>query len=162
MGAPSLTLRRQHISTTAAGPSRPPQATAGFTLTEMLIVVAIITIIAAFALPNYGKQMERTRRTDAQDALLQIAAEQEKFYIDNNTYTATLSQLGFPDEVSSNGYYALAATVPDAGDSYTITATPVAGGAQANDTLCTSLSYDHTGRRTATDGSNDTTAECWR
>ncbi|MEM9386118.1 MAG: type IV pilin protein [Pseudomonadota bacterium] len=143
-----------------------PRSAVGFTLTELLIVVAIITIIAAFALPNYGKQMERARRTDAQDALLQLAAEQEKFFIDNNTYTGNLTTLGYPSGVSSNGYYTLGASIDDGPDTYTITAIPIAGGAQANDTPCGFFSYDHTGRRFAADGdgegANDTTDQCWR
>ncbi len=135
----------------------------GFTLTEMLVVVAIIAIVAALALPNYTKQMQRTRRTDAQDALLQVAAEQEKFFIDRNTYTSNLAELGFGDPaVSASGYYELAVELPEDTDGFTVTATPVSGGPQTGDTTCTQLSYDHTGRRAATDGSEDTTGQCWR
>lgn len=63
----------------------------GFTLIELMIVVVIIGIVAAIAYPSYTKHMVQTRRSDAQIALTQIAALQEKFYSDCNHYAQVLT-----------------------------------------------------------------------
>ncbi|MEO0971670.1 MAG: type IV pilin protein [Pseudomonadota bacterium] len=139
-----------------------PRPALGFTLTELLIVVAIIAIVAAFALPNYTRQMQRTRRADALDAVLQIAAEQEKRYIDSNTYASDVADLGFTPATSANGYYTLETAVTDGGAGFTVTATAASDGPQTRDTPCQVFTYDHTGRRGASDGTDDTTDECWR
>ncbi|WP_320158968.1 type IV pilin protein [Marinobacter litoralis] len=58
----------------------------GFTLIELMIVVAIIGIIAAIAYPSYQEYVERTRRGDAKAVLMQFASAMERFYTQNNTY----------------------------------------------------------------------------
>jgi type IV pilus assembly protein PilE len=137
-------------------PSRPR----GFTLTELVIVVAIIAIIAAFAFPNYTRQLQRSRRIDAVDALLQIAGEQEKFFLRANTYTDSLADLGFEPAVTANGYYSLSLTQTD--DGWTATAVPN-GSPQDTDTTCVSFSFDQEGRKRAVDDEDaDTTDLCWR
>ena len=133
----------------------------GFSLLEMLIVVTIVGIVAAFALPNYTRQMEASRRMDAKDALLQLAAEQEKFYMTNSTYAADLSELGFPTELSVNGYYGL--SVAADAETFTLTATPASGSPQQKDNGCQEFTLNHQGLRTAKDGDGaDAATECWR
>jgi type IV pilus assembly protein PilE len=68
----------------------------GVTLMELMIVVVIISILTAIAYPNYLQYAARAKRTEARAALLQIATNQERFYLQNNTYTENLTQLGFP------------------------------------------------------------------
>ncbi len=68
----------------------------GVTLMELMIVVVIIGILTAVAYPNYRQYAARAKRTEARAALLQIATNQERFYLQNNTYTENLTQLGFP------------------------------------------------------------------
>lgn len=72
----------------------------GITLIELMIVVAIIGILAAIALPSYNQYVERTRAADAQGALMSLANALERYHTQNNTYVgATLGAGGiFPNE----------------------------------------------------------------
>lgn len=143
---------------------------AGFTLIELMVVVAVIAILAAIAIPSYSRYVYRARRIDGQQLLLKIATAEERYYALNNKY-AVLSAVGFSSDTvtSEKGYYtatvptsALAAAtingVSAAAQSFTATATPV--GAQAND-QCTSLVIDNTGAKTYTPTSGVTNGTCW-
>ncbi len=68
----------------------------GVTLLELMIVVVIISILTAIAYPSYRQYVTRAKRTEAKAALLQIATFQERFYLQNNTYTTNMTALGFP------------------------------------------------------------------
>jgi len=67
----------------------------GVTLTELMVVVVIIGILTMVAYPNYRQYAARAKRNEARAALLQIATNQEKFYLQNNTYTTDMTELGF-------------------------------------------------------------------
>lgn len=126
----------------------------GMTLIEIMIVVVIIGILASIAIPAYSQYVMRAKRTDATTALLQIAAAQERFYLQNNTYSgdpAALGVAGTPDNL-----YALAIAGAGAAG-YTATAT--AQGSQAADTDCATFSINQLGQRTATGADAD---NCWR
>jgi type IV pilus assembly protein PilE len=73
----------------------------GYTLIEILIVVAILGLLAAIAIPSYQNSILASNRSVAQAALLDLANRQEQFYLDNRTYTADLTNLG--GMVFSNG-----------------------------------------------------------
>ena len=114
----------------------------GFTLIELMIVVAVIAVLGAIALPSYQDYVRKGRRADGR-ALIQAAAlAQEKVRLGSVTYTTTLANLtgacaGSPCN-SDQGYYAL--TVPAAtATGYSLTATPQ--GAQASDSACATLTY---------------------
>lgn len=62
---------------------------------ELLLVVVIIGILATVAYPNYREFAARAKRTEARAALLKIATNQERFYLQNNTFTSDLTVLGF-------------------------------------------------------------------
>jgi len=130
---------------------------AGVTLIELLVIVVIIGILAGIAYPSYRNYTQKSRRSDAQILLLQVAAKQEKFFSDCATYAAALDGtqmvcttgklgLGVATPLSNQGDYQLAA--PEAGNitgpacqrgtaganlscGFTLTANPVAGKSQA-------------------------------
>ena len=68
----------------------------GVTLMELMIVVVIIGILTAVAYPSYRQYLQRAKRNEAKAGLLQIATNQERFYLQNNTYTTDMTALGFP------------------------------------------------------------------
>ena len=135
---------------------------AGFTLIELMIVVAIVGIIGAIAFPSYDSYMKKSRRSDAKVGMAKIADRLERYYINNDTYTTTVTDLGFADNQSENGYYTFAISTTNARANYTITAT--AQGAQTQDTDtsagdCTVMTLDSTGLKGAPNTS--TPEKCW-
>jgi len=138
---------------------------AGATLLELMIVVTVIGILGLIAIPSYRQYTMRAHRTEAKAALLRLATNEERFYLQNRTYSANVdSGVGFGAATSENGVYALAlATNAGWTQDYTATATAVAGGGtngidQTADTDCTSFSITSTGVRSAT---GDRAARCW-
>jgi type IV pilus assembly protein PilE len=117
--------------------------TRGFTLTEVMIVVAIIAIIAAVALPSYQDNIRKGRRAAAQTFMMEVANKQQQFLLDSRTYAATTAALSLtpPNEVS--GYYTFTIATGATPPSYTITATPA--GAQLPDGP---LTLDNLGAKT--------------
>ena len=89
----------------------------GVTLLELMIVVVVIGVLAVVALPNYREFSARARRAEAKSALLQIATQQERHYLSNNTYTQDMTRLGFAAagcNDSSGGSYSVCVTAADA------------------------------------------------
>jgi type IV pilus assembly protein PilE len=130
----------------------------GMTLIELMIVVVVVAILASIAVPSYRSYVLRTHRTEAKSALLALAAQQEKFYVQNNRYADTAeiddappTGLGMPT-TTENGWYTIA--IVD-GDAAAFSATATATGGQSEDTHCASFTIDETGDRDAT---ND---DCW-
>lgn len=141
---------------------------AGFTLIELMVVIAIVGILASIAYPAYRRQVMRAQRTDATAALLRVAAAQERYYLQNNSYAATAAittappaGLGIPG--TDRRYYTLTIESTDLAAGFTAVAVPVAGGPQVGDTDCARFTLTEALLRGATKSSGtDNTATCWR
>lgn len=130
----------------------------GFTLIELVVVVAIIGILAAIAYPSYQKSAAKGRRSDAITALMQEAALQERYAIQNNGCYAD-APLG---DYSSNQNYVITLTNVVCAGVPTYTATATATGAQTSDTDCAVISLDSTGAKIAQDSAGtDSSSTCW-
>ena len=126
-----------------------------------MITVTIIAIVTSIALPSYREHVKRTMRTDATSALLRLAAEQEKFYISNNSYTTDLDDLNITG--TNEGLYTLAITSENLVTTFIATASRTPGESQEHDDKCASFSINANGNRGAIgDGSTDTTESCWK
>ena len=131
----------------------------GITLLELMIVVVVVGILGAIAVPSYRQYVMRSQRTEAKSALLRLQTNQERFYLTNRTYSGDPVALGFAGSLTERGTYTLAIAGAGA-NGYTATATPRAGAAinMTADAQCTSFSITAQGVRTAT---GSAAANCW-
>jgi type IV pilus assembly protein PilE len=134
----------------------------GFTLIELMIVVAILGIVIAFGYPAYRDQIAKARRADGMAFILDIADRQERFYADRGTYTTTMTDLGYADANSPEGsYYTAAITDDPANDltiTFTVTVTPQNG--QEADTRCGTFTLTSLGAKSI--GGSSTVQDCWK
>lgn len=136
------------------------QTQAGFTLIELMITVALLAIITAVSVSSYRQYMVRANRADGGAFLLRIAAAQERWYLDNNQYSADPVDELRVGATSEHGYYEVAINLDaDPASGYIAVATPVAGGRQDSDTDCQQLGINETGLRDSTPAGIDV---CWR
>jgi type IV pilus assembly protein PilE len=133
----------------------------GFTVVELMVVVAIVAIIVAIALPSYQQSVRKSRRADAVLALQQIQIAQERLRSECTSYAGTLTgtracgTLGYPKSTSPDDHYDLLLPLDTAtATGFTVRAT--ARGAQARDTGCTVLTLEVAGLTLTR-----TPAECW-
>ena len=139
-----------------------PDRKSGFTLIELMVVLLIVGILGAVAVPSYRQYVIRSHRTEAKTALLRLAANQERHYLQNNTYTDDLQALGFATGVSDNGVYTLSVPIADA-TTYQAVAVPTPGGGTSGldmrqDEACVQYTVDAAGQRLAFPDPDGT---CW-
>ena len=108
---------------------------AGFTLIEVMIVVAIIGILSAIAFPSYQNYVMRAKRSAAQQFMLDISSREQQYLLDARSYTATIGTGGLNMTVSTDvsPYYTFAIAVNNAAAPPTFTITATAIGSQLND-----------------------------
>jgi len=137
--------------------------TRGFTLVELMIVIAIIGILAAIGYPTYQDQVRSTRRADCEGVLMEAANAIERFYTANGTYTGATAGTNFPNRCPIDGgtaFYNIGVAIPGAGTSYLLTATRAAG-PQASD-KCGNLTLSNTGKKDVASASTGYDANnCW-
>lgn len=112
----------------------------GFTLVELMIVVAIVAILAAIAYPSYQNFAMRNRRADGKDLAMRVASAQERFYTNRNRYGNAV-EIGM-NMVSENQYYAAQIVLPADAQTYVLQLVPQ--GVQADD-RCGTLTINNTG-----------------
>jgi len=133
----------------------------GMTLIELMAVVTILGVLIAIAIPAYRGYSERTQRTEAKTALLHLRTQQERWYLQNHTFSGDLDTLGFSQGCSENCVYTIDFTVAPDTTGFTARARPTAGGGinnvdQTRDTDCQWFTLNARGVRTAGPG-----GDCW-
>ena len=140
----------------------------GMSLIELLVVVAIIAIVMAFAFPSYERYVVRAKRAIGQNVLLQVADRQQQFFMDNKRFAADMTNLGFAanpwivdDDGSStvagdvDAVYSIALSNVTA-TTWTATATPI-NGQGSRDTDCANLTLTQAGAK----GNSAGGGNCW-
>jgi type IV pilus assembly protein PilE len=132
------------------------RAAGGFTLIELMIIVAVVAILAAIALPSYQSAVRKSRRAEALAVISAEVIAQERRRANNTAYSATFLTAPGP----SSTYYTYSVAIPAGAGAtnFTVTATAIAGKGQQNDTAggstCSPLTLDQSGTKLP--------AACWK
>jgi len=161
-------ITRKHC---ALGQASKAKMQRGFTLIELMVVIVIIGILAGIAVPAYNSSVQKSRRTDAKNGLLDLATREEKFYSVTNNYSSQMSDLypgqtgtSLTTQTSGTAYYTLSVPTVTAASGasataayFQATAVPISGTAQAND-ACGTFTIDSNG---VTSNTGNTATNCW-
>lgn len=133
----------------------------GFTLIEVMIVVAILGILAGIAYPSYMESVRKSNRSDAKVGLSDVAQRLQRCFTAYSAYNnancgAATAYNNGASTATPEGFYSITAAIN--ATTFTLTARPVAGTTQANDAKCTAFTLSHTGARGASGSDAD---NCW-
>ncbi len=135
----------------------------GFTLVEVMIVMVVIAILGAIAMPSYTQYLKKSARKEAQQLLLQAAVRQETHLVRNGRYAANMSDLGFASNsvATDSGRYTVSVSA-STNSSYALAAAPTSKGGQDSD-RCGTFTVNHFGERgiSTTADPAPTADECW-
>ena len=123
----------------------------------MLVVLTIIAILAAIAVPSYQDHVRQSRRIDGQAALLNLQLAEERWRANHLAYSASLSDLGLGSSSSENHYTLAITSGSVSATAYVATASARSGSPQAGDSDCATLTLSQSGNQTSM-----TPAGCWR
>lgn len=152
----------------------PRRAQHGFTLIELMITIVIGAILLSIVVPSYQSQIRKSRRTEARDALLDLAGREERFYSVNNSYSSAASDLGYGTTATAitnlsigSAYYTVTVTTtaaaptatPPTSAGFKIVATTA--NTQVKDKQCATFTIDQTGAQTSTDSTSAASTNCW-
>lgn len=131
----------------------------GYSLIELIVTLAVISILASIAIPTYKSYTLKTRRSEGRAFVMEIMQRQEKYYTENNTYTTDLTQLGYSSSTptSEQGYYQVSAAAAADGIANNVILTAQPQGNQANDSECGSFIINSNGSKTTSTSSTT----CW-
>ena len=133
----------------------------GFTLIELMIVIAIIGVVSAIAIPSYSSYLKKSRRADAKISLTKMADAQERWYLQRSTYSTSVADIGGAD--STDGDYTLSAAAGTDGilEGFILTATADSDGNQADDDQCKKFILNSLGVKTSLDSDDVASEKCW-
>ncbi|MEJ8810213.1 type IV pilin protein [Variovorax ureilyticus] len=124
----------------------PSRQAKGFTLVELMIVVAVVAILAAIAYPSYTSYVRKGKRATAQAALMDLAGKQQTYLLDRRVYTTVQTDIGFAVPAEIQGAYTFTITCsPSDCTGFSATAAPAGGQAVSSEQ---SLTIDNTGAKT--------------
>ena len=133
--------------------------TRGFTLIELMIEVAVLSIIVAIGYPSYLEHVKKSRRAEGMGQLLELADRMERSYSDRGTYPTNISEVYVA--TTDGGFYTLSIITAN-NVSFEVRATPTSLGKQDED-KCTSFSLTSLGNKWADDGTNSSLNDyCWK
>jgi type IV pilus assembly protein PilE len=133
------------------------ERTRGFTLIELMIVIAIIGILAAIAYPSYVEYVERSRRNDAKAVLLEASQYMERIFTESRSYASAVLPTSLTKSPREGpAWYNITISSPVTATTYTISASPKSGWTPSK---CGTLSLNQLGTKSISTA--DSLADCW-